>query len=274
MKRKMPLLLCAFLLLIVGCSTKTQGEKEKEVVSKPTEKTVKQEKHKISKNNKKNTKSKEQPKYKINEANWSIEPIEKDTNEKVVLLTIDDAPDRYAVEMAKTLKDLKVPAIFFVNGHFLETAADEENLKEIYNMGFDIGNHTYSHKSLPDLTKAEQEDEILKVNQKVERTIGYKPSFFRAPFGQNTDVSKHIVKQENMHLMNWTFGYDWEPEYQSKDALLEVTLNNEFLNNGSNILMHDREWTNAALKEIVKGLDKQGYTFVDPKEIKGYSKTN
>src|SRR5699024_4693750 len=94
----MQLLLCAYLSLIVGCSTKTQDEKEKEVVSKPTEKTVKQEKLKTSKNNKKNTKSKEQPKYKINEANWSIEPIEKDTNEKVVLLTIDDAPDRYAID--------------------------------------------------------------------------------------------------------------------------------------------------------------------------------
>src|SRR5699024_6279113 len=90
--------------------------------------------------------------YKIKKNKWTIEKIYKESDGKVVLLTIDDAPNQYAVDMAKTLKDLKVPAIFFVNGHFLETTEDEKNLKEIHNMGFDIGNHTYSHKSLPDLT--------------------------------------------------------------------------------------------------------------------------
>lgn len=271
MKKTILIFVSSVLLFIMGCSHDTDIEKEKKTESKPTEKTVNSKEHKEKPKNE--TKKKQEPKYTINENNWTIEPIDKEADGKVVLLTIDDAPDQYAVDMAKTLKDLKVPAIFFVNGHFLETTEDEKNLKEIHNMGFDIGNHTYSHKSLPDLTKDEQREEILKVNKQVENTIGYKPSFFRAPFGQNTNISRDIVKKENMKLMNWTFGYDWETEYQSKDALLDITLNNEFLNDGSNILMHDREWTNAALKDIVKGLKKKGYKFVDPKEIKGYSES-
>ena len=64
-------------------------------------------------------------KYEINEANWTIKPIE-DANPKAVLLTIDDAPEKYAVEMAKTLKELDAPAIFFVNGHFLDTEEEKE----------------------------------------------------------------------------------------------------------------------------------------------------
>ena len=56
-----------------------------------------------------------EPQYKINEHNWSIEPINQ-ANSKVVLLTIDDAPDKNALEMARILKKLSAPAIFFVNG--------------------------------------------------------------------------------------------------------------------------------------------------------------
>jgi peptidoglycan/xylan/chitin deacetylase (PgdA/CDA1 family) len=61
-----------------------------------------------------------EPLYALNSATYAIEPI-GDANAKVVLLTIDDAPDKWALDMAKTLKDLDAPAIFFVNGHFIET---------------------------------------------------------------------------------------------------------------------------------------------------------
>ena len=42
------------------------------------------------------------------------------------MLTIDDAPDKRALDMAKTLKDLDAPAIFFVNGHFIDTDEERE----------------------------------------------------------------------------------------------------------------------------------------------------
>lgn len=52
-----------------------------------------------------------EPTYKMNEDTFVIEPI-TDANAKVALITIDDAPDKYALEMAKTLKALDAPAIF------------------------------------------------------------------------------------------------------------------------------------------------------------------
>lgn len=58
------------------------------------------------------------PEYRLTET-WSIKPIDQ-ASEKVVLITIDDVPDQHAVEMAKTLKKHDVPAIFFVNGIFIE----------------------------------------------------------------------------------------------------------------------------------------------------------
>src|SRR5690606_24324978 len=69
------------------------------------------------------------PQYEISQETWSVVPLEEGINENVLLFTIDDAPDNYALEMAKTLKELEVPAIFFVNGHFLHTDEQKEHMK-------------------------------------------------------------------------------------------------------------------------------------------------
>jgi peptidoglycan/xylan/chitin deacetylase (PgdA/CDA1 family) len=202
------------------------------------------------------------PKYKMKE-DFSIHNIMV-PEEKVVLLTIDDAPDENALAMAKTLKDLNVKAIFFVNGHFIDAPEEGEVLKQIHEMGFPIGNHTYNHKSLKDLTEEEQRQEIVGLNDRIEELIGERPQFFRAPFGMNTDFSKKLAADEQMLLMNWTYGYDWVKEFQSKEALVNIMINTPYLRNGANLLMHDREWTSAALADIVKGLQNKGYKIADP----------
>ncbi|MEH6987955.1 polysaccharide deacetylase family protein [Cytobacillus firmus] len=204
-----------------------------------------------------------EPQYKINEHNWSIEPINK-ANSKVVLLTIDDAPDKNALEMARILKKLSAPAIFFVNGHFIDTPEEAKVLKEIHELGFAIGNHTNSHLNLKSLPEEQQYKEIVDLNDRVEEIIGERPKFFRAPFGSITDYSRKIAEDENMVLMNWTYGYDWEKEYQSKEALADIMVNSPYLSKGANLLMHDREWTKEALEDIVKGLRNKGFTPVDP----------
>lgn len=200
------------------------------------------------------------------DASWGFQPID-DANPKAVLLTIDDAPDKYALDMAKALKELDAPAIFFVNGHYLNTDEEKAVLKEIYEMGFTIGNHTKTHASLQQLSEAEQKEEIVSVSDVVEEVIGERPKFFRAPFGQNTEYSKEIVADDGMLLMNWTYGYDWEKQYMDEEALADIMVNSA--HDGANLLMHDREWTAAALKEIVEGLRAKGYGFIDPETIQG-----
>jgi peptidoglycan/xylan/chitin deacetylase (PgdA/CDA1 family) len=209
-----------------------------------------------------------EPLYTLNEANWSFKPI-ADAPSKVVLLTIDDAPDKRSLEMAKTLKALNAPAIFFVNGHFLDTDEEKAVLKEIHNMGFAIGNHTQTHANLKELTEEQQRSEIMQVSETIEAVIGEKPKYFRAPFGSNTDFSKALVKEQGMLLMNWTYGYDWESQYQDAAALSDIMVNTEYLTNGANLLMHDRTWTAAALKGIVEGLRGKGYEMIDPATIQG-----
>ena len=56
------------------------------------------------------------------------------------------------------------------------------------------------------------------------------------------------------------------------DALADIMVNTEHLSDGANLLMHDREWTADALKDIVEGLRAKGYDLIDPATIQGVEK--
>ncbi|MBM7837503.1 peptidoglycan/xylan/chitin deacetylase (PgdA/CDA1 family) [Alkalihalobacillus xiaoxiensis] len=207
--------------------------------------------------------------YEINPNLWTVQPIEgSGADDEVVLLTIDDAPDKYGVDMAATLKEVDAPAIFFVNGHFINTEEKEEQLLEIYEMGFEIGNHTMGHPNLSEISEEQQRAEIVDLNDKIEEITGERPRFFRAPFGVNTDYVREVVAEEEMTLMNWTYGYDWDSNYMTKEAIADIMVNAPELGKGGNLLMHDREHTSAALEDIVNGLRDKGYDFVDPDQLK------
>ena len=265
-KKQLVYIMAALSLLLSACSGGVATEKpKKEVVASEETETEKAqiEEEEIEEPEEEIV----EPQYEL-DATWGFKPID-DADSKVVLLTIDDAPDKRALDMAKTLKELNAPAIFFVNGHLIDSDEKQSIVKEIHDMGFAIGNHTKTHADLQQLTEDEQREEIISVSDMVEEVIGERPLFFRAPFGQNTDFSKELVKEDGMLLMNWSFGYDWEKQYMDKDAIADIMVNTDLLHDGVNLLMHDREWTADALKEIVEGLREKGYEMLDPALIKG-----
>lgn len=252
----------------------TEGQKSESSDEDETKEEDAEEESKEGNNEGKNIEDQE-PVYYIDEETASIHPID-DADENVVLLTIDDAPDEYALEMAETLQEKDAKAIFFVNGHFIEDEEGQETLKTIHEMGFPIGNHTYSHSAIPDIPEDEQTEEIVSLNDKIEEIIGERPQFFRAPHGLNSDHSREVVKEEGMVLMNWTYGFDYFEEYQDADKLKEalisgeapeIDINYSLLQPGANLLMHDREWTNEALGDVIDGLRDQGYEIADPNLI-------
>jgi peptidoglycan/xylan/chitin deacetylase (PgdA/CDA1 family) len=277
MKNWLLIFLATFLL--TACTEENSSsekiEKEVEKTEKTTEAPTK-EKEEVTKEQRELVEEEKasevtetvEPQYQLNEKIWTIEPISEEVNKNVVLLTIDDAPDKYALEMAKTLKKLNVKAIFFINGHFIDTEEEKMVLKEIYRLGFPLGNHTMNHSNLKNLSQEKQREEIVMLSDQIEAITGERPKFFRAPFGQNTDYVKDLVKQEEMLLMNWTYGYDWESEYQSKETIADIMVNTPLLRDGANLLMHDREWTNAALEDIINGIRNKGYEFINPALIK------
>ncbi len=271
-----------FLILITACGssgdikTEQQEKIEQEIINKEkNNEIVNKEKNnvEIKKDQGKQVSNvvEEQtkpPVYTL-QSDYTVKPLDKSSGgERVVLLTIDDAPDRYSLEIAKLLKEKNIDAIFFVNGHFLIDEAGREKLRKIYKLGFEIGNHTMTHSNLKTLSAEKQRQEIIEVNNLIEEITGVRPRFFRAPFGVNTEVSRQVVSEEGMQAMNWTYGYDFEKEYMEKEALTDIMINTNLLRPGANLLMHDRLWTLEALPEIIAGIKEKGYGFVDPKFIK------
>ncbi|TSB45301.1 polysaccharide deacetylase family protein [Alkalicoccobacillus porphyridii] len=274
-----PLLGSVTVLLVAGCQSTVSNQQSTETVPEPEledndpiedeELNDQSEEEGTSGPEEVIDEESEEPEYmyEINDVLWTVEPLE-DVESNVVLATFDDAPDTYSLEIAETLKEHDVSAIFFVNGHFLETEEEKELLREIHSMGFEIGNHTMTHQDLKLLSEEEQREEIVEVNNLVEEITGERPRFFRAPFGSNTDYSRELVAEEEMTLMNWTYGYDWESEYQNAASLADIMVTSEFLQDGANLLMHDRQWTNEALTDIINGIRAEDYEFVDPALIK------
>ena len=207
--------------------------------------------------------------YQINPDIFTVVPI-TDADTEVVLLTFDDSPqppDSQTLEIARTVKEKGANAIFFVMGQFLESEESRAIIKEVSDMGFEIGNHSYSHPDLASISYEEQLEEIIATNDAVEEITGKRPRFFRAPYGSYNTDTVAISESENMTLMNWTYGYDWVDGYMEETALADIMINAPELGSGGNLLMHNRPWTAAAIGTIIDGLRAQGYEMVDPKLI-------
>ncbi|EFR31492.1 polysaccharide deacetylase [Eremococcus coleocola ACS-139-V-Col8] len=88
-----------------------------------------------------------------------------DSARNVVLFTFDDAPyepQSHALQMAQLMKAKDVNAIFLVNGMYLEGEHGRKIVKEIFDMGFEIGNHTTTHPNMRELSYEDQYQEIKK----------------------------------------------------------------------------------------------------------------
>jgi peptidoglycan/xylan/chitin deacetylase (PgdA/CDA1 family) len=277
-------------ILLVGCEA-TNDEPEESSLS-PTTDEAENEQETVD-SNEESTDESEDPieeenveeeteyLYRVSDNYATIQPLEEsDANERVVLLTYDDAPDTYTLEIANTLLEHEAPAIFFVNGIFIDRENGEEVLQEIHDMGFEIGNHGYTHANLTTLSEEEQYEEIISTSDRIEEVTGERPRFFRAPFGANTDFSTQTALEDGMMLMNWTYGFDWEAEYQDPTALADIMVEPitpegaNLLVPGSNLLMHDREWTKDATPAIIEGLREKDYELLDPSLIQSVEEMN
>ncbi|MBW7473479.1 polysaccharide deacetylase family protein [Paenibacillus oenotherae] len=201
------------------------------------------------------------------DAAYRFKPINKDTPNKVVLLTFDDGPkeDEMLTSMLDTLDKHKAKAIFFVNGYRVKQ--HPELLTKISDRGQTVGNHSWDHIDLKKQDLEEVEKQIGDVQAIVKETIGTSPLFFRPPFGSGGDKVKSIAHKYGMLYMTWSNGsLDWDKSTKNKP---ELVISNvlEQLHPGANILMHELPWTNEALDTLLTKLEEKGYGFIDPETI-------
>lgn len=183
-----------------------------------------------------------------------------DPDDKVIALTFDDGPSKYTSEIIDILKKNNAVATFFVVGNRL--GFYEDTLKDMLNLGNEIGNHSYSHKWLNRLSKDEFILEINNTQNEVKRITGYTPKVFRPTYGGYSDKLKTYT---NLDFVLWDVdSNDWK--VKSADKIYDNITNSAF--DGSIVLMHDNHrYAAESLDKVIKKLKEDGYSFVTVSEL-------
>lgn len=185
----------------------------------------------------------------------------------MVALTYDDGPlTSVTNSIVSILKSNGARATFFVVGDRVDSY--KNSLKNAFNAGNEIANHTYGHYILTNYNATTIQSQINQTNQAVKKITGKAPTLVRAPGGSINSTVKSAVK---FPLIQWSVDtLDWK--YRNADSVVNAVKNNT--KDGSIILMHDLyESTAEATKTIVPWLKSQGYQMVTVTElmqIRGY----
>lgn len=196
---------------------------------------------------------------------------------KQMLLTFDDGPDeRYTPRILDTLKKYNVPATFFVVG--LQAENNIPLLREIYKRGYEIGNHTFTHPNIAEISTDRAEIEMASTRRLIECITGHSTVLFRPPYNADAEPQtlKDIIPVALSKLENYyTIGESIDPRDWEKgitaDTIVARCIAQEKL--GSMILLHDaggdREQTIIALPRIIKYFESKGYTFISVSQLLG-----
>ncbi|AJS57287.1 polysaccharide deacetylase [Paenibacillus sp. IHBB 10380] len=185
-----------------------------------------------------------------------------DTTKKEIYLTFDNGYENgYTVKVLDILKEKKIPAAFFVTGHY---AKDQpELLKRMANEGHIVGNHSWGHPDMSQISNSRVTDELEKLKNQVLETTGQKEMrFMRPPQGIFSKRMLEVSKELGYTNVFWSIAYkDWDTKDQkgSKYAYDHVM---KQLHPGAVILLHSVSKDNAdALRQIIDDTLKQGYEF-------------
>ena len=186
---------------------------------------------------------------------------ENEQEARYVALTYDDGPNPFYTEkILAVLEEENVHATFFLLGKNVEKYP--ELVKQIYDGGHMVGNHTYSHLNVSQASEEEVREEVTRTNELIYKSCGAYPEAFRPPFG--CDRSKLA---EDLHMLQvfWNVDpRDWA--VQNTSAVVNHVLKR--VQDGDIILMHDAYGSTVeATKRLIPKLREMGYEFVTVQEM-------
>ena len=196
---------------------------------------------------------------------------------KEIFLTFDDGPSlTNSPNILKILKDNDVKGTFFVIGKSLKMNGAPQILKQEFDEGHAIANHSYSHDysilypgrvlNIDNFTS-----DFAKNDQLISQALGdnFKTRVIRCPGGQiswqKTEPLDDYLISNNMASIDWNaLNADAEGAKKNADQLYEHAVKSGQGKNLVVLLMHDtygKEETVKALDKIIKYYKSQGYSF-------------
>jgi len=182
-----------------------------------------------------------------------------ETEEKKLAISFDAAwGDDYTLEILDILDKYNVKSTFFLVGFWVDKYP--EHVKEIYNRGHDVGNHSTNHPYMTKLSDDEIEKELNITGDKIEKLIKEKPILFRPPFGDYNDRVINVCKDNGYYVIQWDVdSLDWK-EMGVQPVVDRVTRN---VRNGSIVLFHNNaKYVLEYLPIIIERLQREGYEIV------------
>jgi peptidoglycan/xylan/chitin deacetylase (PgdA/CDA1 family) len=198
------------------------------------------------------------------------------TDRKIVALTFDaGSGDQGLARILKTLGDKNIPGTFFLTGQFVQWYPNDARAIAAIDM-HSIGNHTWDHPRMNQLSDAAVRDEILSAERVILSVTGRQPwPLYRFPYGESSSPTIAIANSLGYGSIRWTVDtLGWEgtvdangnPTGQSVTTVTTRALN--AARPGEIVLMHvgaapDGTTLDAdALGAVIDGLRARNYSFV------------
>lgn len=182
--------------------------------------------------------------------------------DKVLYLTFDNGYENgYTEKVLNVLKKERVPATFFVTGHYLESAPDLA--KRMVREGHIIGNHSWSHPDMTRISVEKIQEELERVKEKTAALTGQtEMQYLRPPRGILSERTLKVAREQGYIHVLWSLAFkDWQTDQQKgwKYAYDNIMAQ---VHPGAVMLLHTVSKDNAdALEKVIKDLKKDGYSF-------------
>ncbi|WP_338469806.1 polysaccharide deacetylase family protein [Niallia sp. XMNu-256] len=178
-------------------------------------------------------------------------PIYKGHPEKPMVSFIINVAwgNEYLSSMLATLKKHHVSATFFLEGRWAQKNPDLAKL--IDEAGHEVGNHSFSHPDMKNISNEKIRQEIIKTNEVIKATIGSEPKWFAPPSGSYRDDTVQIAAQEGLGTIMWSVDtIDWQKP--TPDVLINRVMSK--VHDGAIILMHPTQSTEQSLDELITSI--------------------
>ena len=184
-----------------------------------------------------------------------------DKNDKTIYLTFDEGYENGCTgRILDILKEKNVTATFYVTLDYVKSSPDL--VSRMINEGHEVGNHTCTHPSLPDISDEMVFEEIHGLESYISDNFGgYKTVTMRPPRGEFSVRTLRLVKNMGYDTVLWSFAYnDWNVDDQpdSEKAYERIT---SATHNGAIYLLHAVSETNTAiLADVIDYWQDNGYS--------------
>ena len=187
----------------------------------------------------------------------------RNTKNQEILRTLDDGPKPGTTEkILELLKNKNIKALFFCIGENIEK--HPELCKRIIEEGHTIGNHTYSHKRINEVSRDVFDSEIERTNNLLKDTFNYDLKYFRPPHGRFILSTNKILKKHNLENVMWSL-LTWD--YKGNFKRVQKSIRN-YLKNNSIVVLHDSDKTKLILQDsvnlLIKEAEKRNYKIGEP----------